>query len=67
MRNKNVKAIGKCLVHNYHLGTMEEMLYCGVSIDTNGKQFHMVKRYGRGQRPINILVGSKTTKVYIEE
>lgn len=64
-KNTNKKAIGECLVYNFKLDTMEEMLYCGIEV-CGDKTYHLVKRRGRGQRPISILVGSRTTSVYVK-
>ena len=44
---------------------MEEMLYCGLEV-CGDRTYHLVKRRGRGQRPISILVGSRTTSVYVK-
>ena len=45
--------------------TMEEMFYCGLEV-CGDRTYHLVKRRGRGQRPISILVGSRTTSVYVK-
>ena len=44
---------------------MEEMFYCGIE-ECDNRTYHLVKRKGRGQRPMSILVGSRTTSVYIK-
>ena len=64
-KNNNKKSIGECVVWNRKIDTMEEMFYCGIE-ECDNRTYHLVKRKGRGQRPMSILVGSRTTSVYIK-